>query len=175
MQYIASDFEIFPSGVAETVPPGMPAEVQPSFLAQKKAESLLLERPDTLIIGCDTSVLVGNTILGKPKDEQEAFQMLRLLSGKEHRVITGCCLLLNQKKHTFHEETKVVFYPLTDMEIYDYISTGEPFDKAGAYGIQGAGCILVKKICGCYTNVVGLPVARLKREIAIFLENQSLS
>ena len=75
MQYIASDFEIFPSGVAETVPPGMPAEVQPSFLAQKKAESLLLERPDTLIIGCDTSVLVGNTILGKPKDEQEAFQM----------------------------------------------------------------------------------------------------
>ena len=98
--------------------------------------------------------------------------MISLLSGREHQVFTGVTLSLNGKFKTFSEKTDVVFYTLTDKEIEDYISTDEPYDKAGAYGIQGKAGLLVKAVNGDYYNVVGLPVARLKREIISFIENQ---
>ena len=91
--------------------------------------------------------------------------MLRQLSGKKHRVITGCCALRKGKSIVFSQQTEVEFYPLTQEEITAYIQTGEPFDKAGGYGIQGHGALLVRAISGDYFNVVGLPVARLKREL----------
>ena len=102
-------------------------------------------------------------ILGKPTDEQNAREMLGSLSGKIHKVITGCAVVKNGICLSFSEETAVEFYPLTENEINDYLLTGEPFDKAGAYGIQGKGGLFVKRIDGDYFNVVGLPVAKLKR------------
>jgi len=169
LQYITDQFEIIPAGIDEGVhPAGLSAEELPAFLSRKKAEALARQNPDALIIGCDTAVLIGGHLLGKPCDEKDAFQMLRLLSGTSHTAITGCCLCKSGRTRVFSEQTKVVFYPLSDAEICAYIATGEPFDKAGAYGIQGVGCCLIKEIHGCYNNVVGLPVARLKRELQTF-------
>ena len=118
----------------------------------------------------DTVVAVGDTILGKPRDREDAFSMLKALSGREHCVYTGVALLsLDQRvNESFVSCTKVKFYDLTDREIEEYINTGEPFDKAGAYGIQGKGGLLVEGISGDYNNVVGLPVAELVRKLSVY-------
>ena len=101
----------------------------------------------------------------KPKDKDDAFNMLKKLSGREHEVITGVCLAYNGKYETFHCVSKVRFYPLTDEEIRHYVASGEPLDKAGAYGIQGKGMMLVESIEGDFYNIVGLPVALVVRKI----------
>jgi septum formation protein len=106
-------------------------------------------------------VAVDKVLLGKPRDGAEAARMLRLLSGRRHRVLTGICLFDGEKAEAALEETLVEFLPLTDEEIAAYVATGEPFDKAGAYGIQGAASKFVVRIEGCYFNVVGLPIARV--------------
>ena len=120
---------------------------------------------EALIITADTIVCHDERILGKPKDEEEAFDMLRSLSGAVHSVYTGVTVadLKTGERNTFFEKTDVTFYDLTDQEILEYIRTGEPMDKAGAYGIQGRGACLVREIHGDYFNVVGLPVAKLYR------------
>ena len=110
-------------------------------------------------------VSIDGDILGKPRDRKDACDMLRRLSGREHTVYTGVCISANGEESVFGEATKVKFFPLSDSEIEDYVSSGEPMDKAGAYGIQGLGCTLVEGISGDYFNVVGLPVARVVREI----------
>ena len=170
-KYITATFEIIPAGIDETISEQIPVTEQPAWLAKEKAEFLSETFPDALIVGCDTSVLIGEEILGKPKDFADAVHMLQLLSGNTHTVITGCCIRYQGRSHVFSEKTDVVFYPLTDVEIVSYIQTGEPFDKAGGYGIQSGGCCFVREIHGCYHNVVGLPVARLKREIDTILKN----
>ncbi|MCL2106073.1 MAG: Maf family protein [Oscillospiraceae bacterium] len=109
-----------------------------------------------------------NIILGKPKDSGDAARMLRMLSGETHTVITGVCVCQGARQLAFAQKTRVSFYPLSEDEIARYIQSGEPLDKAGAYGIQGLGGLLVKKIEGDYFNVVGLPVARLMRELRQF-------
>lgn len=116
-----------------------------------------------IIIGADTIVVLGDIILGKPKDEEDAYKTLSLLSGKEHRVITGICIIKANTniKIIDYETTLVKFRHLSDGQISRYIQTKEPMDKAGAYGIQGFGQILVEKIDGCYSNVVGLPLGKL--------------
>jgi septum formation protein len=118
---------------------------------------------DKIVIAADTIVYKGQEILGKPKSEMDAYQMLKKLSGCSHKVITGVCLIDNNTNASYedYEETKVFFKKLSDEEIRGYIKSGEPLDKAGAYGIQGLGGIFVKKIEGCYFNVVGLPVYKL--------------
>lgn len=118
-----------------------------------------------VIIGADTVVACDGKILGKPHDKKEAFSMLKSLSGKTHSVFTGVTVIDNttQTVITFHEKTDVVFYEVDDDEIQWYVDTQEPMDKAGAYGIQGKGVFLVRKINGDYNNVVGLPVAHLIR------------
>lgn len=118
---------------------------------------------DEIIIGADTIVVSGNEVLGKPKDQEDAFRMLSLLSGKEHNVITGISIIRANSniKIVDYESTKVKFRKLSKAQINRYISTLEPMDKAGAYGIQGYGEILVEKIEGCYSNVVGLPLGKL--------------
>ncbi len=122
-----------------------------------------------IVIGADTVVALDDKILGKPKDDGDAVRTLKSLSGKSHHVYTGVSIYFYDgeatKKKTFYECTEVIFYPMTDKEIDWYVSTGEPRDKAGSYGIQGKGGLFVKEIRGDYNNVVGLPLARLYHEI----------
>ena len=117
----------------------------------------------------DCTVIIDGKILNKPRSTADARMMMQLLSGKTHKVITGCCLFYLNRSFCFSEITEVEFYPLTEEEIEEYVITKEPYDKAGGYGIQNKGALFVKGIHGDYYNVVGLPVARLKREIASFL------
>ena len=108
-------------------------------------------------------------MLGKPEDESQAAEMLKLLSGRTHKVITGCSVFYKGQNISFSETTEVEFYRLTDTDINEYIATGEPMDKAGAYGIQGKGALLVKRINGDYYNVVGMPVGTLKQKLKMLL------
>ncbi len=160
---ITEDFKVAPANVDESFSNDTPCESVPEMLAVRKALAAAKEHPLDTVIGCDTSVIVDDEILGKPQDDQDAFRMLKLLSGKTHKVITGCAIFKNGKSLSFSETTLVTFYPLTDDEIDAYISTLEPRDKAGAYGIQGFGSLLVKEIHGDFFNVVGLPVAKLNK------------
>ena len=120
---------------------------------------------DSIVIGADTVVAYDGIILGKPKDNNNAFNMLKMLSGNTHEVYTGVTIsyMDGRPSKTFSERTEVTFYKLTDKEIEDYLNTAEPMDKAGSYGIQGYGAVLVEKISGDYFNIVGLPIARLVR------------
>ena len=160
---INEDVIICPSSVDESYSTDINAEAVPEMLAVRKALAVSQKHPNDTVIGCDTSVIIGNEILGKPKDSEDAKRMLKLLSGKTHKVITGCAIFKGGKSVSFSETTEVTFYALSDTDIEDYIATNEPNDKAGAYGIQGKGSLLVKKIDGDYFNVVGLPVARLNK------------
>jgi len=132
-------------------------------LAEAKARNVAVRYPRSWVIGADTIVLIGNTILGKPASKAEARTMLHHLSGKTHQVLTGYAILCLAKERSFSEtvQTDVCFKELTDKEIEWYIHTEEPFDKAGAYAIQGLGTFIVKSINGSYTNVVGLPVCEV--------------
>ncbi len=168
LRLITDTFEVHPVDADETLPAGMPVDLAPSFLADVKAQAAAKDFPDALVIGCDTIVTLDDEIMGKPHDREDAFRMLRRLSGETHTVMTGTALYLNGKSTVFTVETRVTFYELTDDEINAYLDTGEPFDKAGAYGIQGKGSLLVQRIEGDYFNVVGLPVAALSRAIAQF-------
>lgn len=153
---------------------GTPALKVSERLALIKAEAVfdLLteeERNDSIIIGADTSVILDDVIYGKPADRDDAVRMLSSMSGRTHVVATGVALLSGKEKRIFTEETRVEFNALDDYQkalISGYCDSGSPFDKAGAYGIQDEGALLIKGIDGDYSNVVGLPVARLARELA---------
>lgn len=145
----------------------IPSEVVEQ-LALRKANDVLSRHEDGIIIGADTIVSINGTILGKPNDETEAFQMLQQLSNNNHDVYTGVAIVSKEKTVVFHEKTTVSFWELSQEEIQQYIKSGEPFDKAGSYGIQGLGALFVKKIDGDYFNVVGLPLARTVRELKNF-------
>lgn len=163
-------FEILPSDAEEIVPENYPPEKAPELLAEQKASAIAALRPNAVIIGADTGVFIDGKMLGKPKDIQDAAMMLRRLSGRTHKVITGCAVLCGDRKKTWSVETKVTFYPLTEREINEYIATGEPMDKAGAYGIQQKGALFVEKINGDYYNVVGLPLASLMKELSKIMQ-----
>lgn len=146
------------------------SNASPAHIAQQNARIKAMAVAKTLpsdftIIGADTIVVLNNHIFGKPVDVQEASAMLHELSGKTHQVITGVCIIHNDDVLTFAESTDVTFKQLSGDEISNYVATGEPLDKAGAYGIQGIGKVLVDHIDGDYNNVVGLPVARLQRAL----------
>lgn len=169
LKIIFDNFEVLPSGAEETVPKGTKTDKYCEYLALLKARDIAQNYRNSLVIGADTAVVLGEKILGKPKTREEAYNMLKLLSGKTHYVYTGCALILGDKSAVFTVKTDVTFYELDDREIYEYIDTGDCFDKAGGYGIQTKGSMLVKEIKGDYFNVVGLPIAQLKREIENFL------
>ena len=152
-------FETRPAEVDEMPLLHETAEEYVRRLAEEKARAVW--RAGDIVLGADTVVAVDKVLLGKPRDGEEAARMLRLLSGRRHRVLTGICFFDGEKAETAVEETFVEFLPLTDEEIAAYVATGEPFDKAGAYGIQGAASKFVARIEGCYFNVVGLPIARV--------------
>ena len=165
LSLISDDFKVAPSDCDESIPEDMPVCEFPEYIAREKAISVSKKFPPDTVIGADTGVFSGGKILGKPTDEENAREMLKELSGKTHKVVTGCAVVKNGICQSFSAETQVEFYSLTDNEIEAYILTGEPFDKAGAYGIQGKGSLFVKRIDGDYFNVVGLPIAKLKRFI----------
>lgn len=170
MEFIKHEFEIIPSLKEEVVPEGLDIEDIPAFLAAQKALDISRDRRDSLVIGCDTVVTLGGVIMGKPSDETDAKAMLMRLSGRTHTVISGVCLCYMGRTMTFTEKTSVTFYDLTEDEIDSYIASGSPLDKAGAYGIQDGAALFVKKIDGDYYNVVGLPVAKLAREIKTLIK-----
>ena len=132
-------------------------------LARDKAHAVFARHPQSAVLGADTVVVVDEHLLEKPTDQADAARMLRLLSGRTHQVITGVCLLAPGFEQTESEITQVVFSPLSEREIADYVASGEPMDKAGAYAIQGMASRWVERIEGCYFNVVGLPVPRVYR------------
>ena len=153
--------------IDESYPKDLPAAEVAGYISREKADSYrALIGEDDLVITADTVVIVGNEVLGKPKDADEARRMLHLISGRTHQVITGVCLLTTDKEHSFSVTTDVTFKQLSDDEITYYIEHYKPFDKAGAYGIQEwIGYIGVTSINGSYFNVMGLPVQRLWEEI----------
>ncbi len=158
-------FTIQTSTIEEQVEVGLhPAKVVEQ-LAKQKAEDVWSTNEEAVVLGSDTVVVFGNNILGKPIGEEDAKSMLRLLSGNVHSVYTGVALCFPKGVKTFYEKTDVEFYPLSEEEIEMYIRSGEPFDKAGAYGIQGFGAYLVKRVMGDYFTVVGLPLAKTMRAL----------
>lgn len=168
LKLIFSDFQIIPSNTEEIIPDNIPINEAPQYLAMLKAKDIAATHCDSLIIGADTCVILNDKILGKPKDSSDAYNMLSLLSGNTHKVITGCAIIKGKKSLSFTVTTLVEFYPISKEEIEKYILSNEPFDKAGGYGIQGKGGLFVKKIDGDYFNVVGLPIAHLKNNLKFF-------
>ncbi len=167
------DFEVRPSDIEEAIRPGEAVQDFARRAARDKAMAVAAGSPrDSLVLGADTVVVAGNELLGKPANVEDAARMLRLLSGATHRVITGVCLVRapHHIESLEHETTLVTFHKLDEREIQDYIASGEPFDKAGAYGIQGLASKFVTRIEGCYFNVVGLPVALVYEMLKPFLE-----
>jgi septum formation protein len=161
-------FEVVPANIPEDSLPGEGAKDCAERLAREKALAVARQRPHGLVLGADTVVVIDGQILGKPSDPADAARMLRLLSGRNHHVITGVCLVVDGQSFVASETTLVTVNKITDQEIADYVATGEPMDKAGAYAIQGIASRWIPRIEGDYCNVVGLPVAtvfRMLREI----------
>lgn len=168
LETIGLDFEVIVSDADESTvsKDNVPVGVYVQELALIKAAAVakkVLKDKDVLIISADTIVTLDGTVLGKPKDEDDAFRMLSALSGREHEVYTGYCIMRIKDGYTVcnNVKTAVHFKDISENKIRSYIKTGEPMDKAGAYGIQGLGGILIEKIDGDYANVVGLPVSAL--------------
>lgn len=174
---LKDDFEVLVSDVEEVVTQNDPARVVEELSDQKAQAVFSGTEGDVLVIGADTVVALDNKILGKPVDKEDAMHMLQALQGREHCVYTGVTVYIREKneetKTSFSECTKVKFYAMSDEEIKGYVSTGEPMDKAGAYGIQGIGGRFVQEIHGDYNNVVGLPVAGLYQKLKFYLEKNS--
>lgn len=163
LKTLKMDFDIIPSNYEEVITQQSPYLLVKEFAKEKAMDVAARVSEDCIVIAADTIVFKDDEILGKPKSESDAYRMLKKLSGSSHSVLTGICLIDTSTNKILldYEETIVYFKDTTDKEIYGYIESKEPLDKAGAYGIQGLGSVLVKKIDGCYFNVVGLPIFKL--------------
>ncbi len=158
-------FVIRVADIDETMDPEKPPFEEVGRVSRAKALAVPREEGD-VVIAADTIVVCEGTVLGKPRTKAEAAQMLRLLSGRDHQVMTGCTVLLDGKAETFTEVTDLHFRPLGEREIAAYVASGEPMDKAGAYGIQGGAALFCQRMVGDYYNVMGLPVCRLWETLA---------
>ena len=165
LSYITNEYMVIPSSVEEIVPKGIPVLKQPEYLSKIKALDIAKDYPNDIVIGADTSVILGNEILGKPKDRADAERMLLNLSGKVHKVVTGCTVAKNGDVTSFSVVSKVKFQKLTKAELEAYLDTDEPYDKAGSYAVQGKAGAFVEWIKGDYFNIVGLPISKLKKYI----------
>lgn len=184
LSLVTDKFEIITADVDERAAEiqmeeeGVPSLMVSERLAEIKAEAVFeslteYEKDNSIVIGADTSVILDDVIYGKPENRDDAVRMLSSMSGKVHAVATGVAFITRSGKRLFTEVTHVEFNPLDDYQkalISDYCDSGSPFDKAGAYGIQDKGSLLIKGIDGDYSNVVGLPVARLARELVIMVK-----
>lgn len=161
------DFRIVLKEVDESYPENLQPEQIAIYIAEKKAKAFDEAFDMEIVLTADTIVCIDDLILGKPENEEHAVEMLQLLSGRMHRVITGVCLHYNQSYHSFYDVSEVYFRPFTLPEIISYVKDYKPLDKAGSYGIQERiGLIGIEKINGSYTNVVGLPTEKLYRELS---------
>lgn len=170
---------IIPSDIQEDITKTEPDQVVMELSLQKAAavaaslkKQLEYSGQEPVVIGSDTVVFSEGRILGKPADEEEADRMLTLLQGNSHQVFTGVTLIKGERKRTFYEKTEVFVYPMTKEERRGYIRSGDPMDKAGAYGIQGLFAAYIKGIRGSYTNVMGLPAGRVYQELKQLMEEQ---
>ena len=167
LQQIGIEATVCPADFDEVSGSAVQAEDVVLANAVGKCQAVVKIKGDSLpVIAADTVVVAEGVILGKPQDAEDAIEMLKQLSGKTHKVLTGIAVSYAGEMLAEVCETKVVFRDLTDEEIKKYVATGEPLDKAGAYGIQGKGAVLVEKIDGCYNNVVGLPLTRMQLILA---------
>ena len=162
LKEISSQFEVAPSSIEEVLDPGLRPEENAQNLARAKAESIAPSFPDCWVIGADTLVTLDHEIFGKPEDKEDAKRILKKLSGREHTVVTGICVVGPEKSLDKAVVSQIKIKPLTDQEIEDYIATGEPMDKAGAYAIQGKGNFMVRSFSGSKNNIIGLPLDELK-------------
>ena len=153
-------FTVRAADIDETMDPGKPPFDEVARVSRLKALAVRREEGD-IVIAADTIVVCQGKVLGKPHSEAEAASMLRLLSGRDHQVMTGCTILFGDRAETFTEVTSLHFRPLSEKEILKYVQSGEPMDKAGSYGIQGGAALFCEKLEGDYYNVMGLPVCRL--------------
>ncbi|HKW97309.1 MAG TPA: Maf family protein [Bryobacteraceae bacterium] len=160
-------FIVKPAGVDESVHPGEKPEAYVMRVARAKATAVETGAED-IVLGADTVVIVGNEMLGKPRDAADAARMLARLAGREHQVITGICLRRNTASREDRAITRVWFRKITPAEISSYVASGEPLDKAGAYAIQGLAAKFVERIEGSYTNVVGLPIELVRQHLREF-------
>ena len=166
LKLLGIDFRIVLKEVDESFPEDLSPEEIAVYISEKKAHAFDESISNEIVITADTIVVINGQILGKPENEEHAFEILSTLSGNMHQVRTGVSLLKDHKIHSFYETSEVYFKPLSPEQIRYYISTGEPMDKAGAYGIQEwIGLVAIEKIVGSYTNVVGLPTHRLYEEL----------
>ncbi len=162
LSLLFDSFAVCPADIDETLRADQPLAQEVQRLAAEKALAAAKAHPDAVAIGSDTLVELDGSVFGKPRDAQDAHRMLSLLSGRTHRVWTGAAVVLpGCGADTLLNVTEVTFRTLSEAEIAAYVATGEPLDKAGAYGIQGKGALLVAGICGDYYSVMGLPVAQL--------------
>ena len=164
------EFRCIPSDAEENMDDFQSVEQLTMDLAALKARDVFRNHPNDVVIGADTVVAIDGKVLGKPKDQADARRMLEMLSGREHRVSTGVAICSPRGEEIFCVSAGVEFYPLSAREISDYVASGEPMDKAGAYGIQGLGALLIKGICGDYYTVMGLPIAELSRRLKNHVE-----
>lgn len=169
LSQVGVEHEVIPSECEEIITSVIPSEVVMQLSKDKAADVAKNVQAGTIVIGADTVVAADGRILGKPSDEKDAFNMIASLRNRQHSVYTGVTIIYHDADgniiRTFYNETKVFVYDMSDEEIWEYIATGEPMDKAGAYGIQGRFAAYIKGIEGDYNNVVGLPVAELLHEI----------
>ena len=165
LNHIFSEFSIQVKSVEETFPKELKNEEIAIFLSELKAKEFS-PTENQLIITADTIVLIDGLVLGKPKDKNDAFKMLKMLSGKTHEVITACTIKTNKHFNSFYDKTEVTFYELSDEQIIEYIEKCRPLDKAGSYGIQDwMGHVGIRKMNGEFFNVMGLPLHKLYREL----------
>lgn len=162
---ITEDFEIETSNLEEIIDDEIPFEEAVMELAFQKAADVFSKHKEDYVLGFDTLVLIDDTLLGKPKNKEEAKMMLKQLSGKTHFVITGCAIISKVVSKSFYEKTRVTFVTMSDEEIDEYVDTLEPMDKAGAYAIQGKGAKFVKSVTGDFFTVMGMPISKLYREL----------
>ena len=153
-------FSVDPSDCDESFADGLPPAAMVAALSKAKAEAVFARHENDIILAADTVVALGDEVLGKPADPADAVRMLLSLSGRTHRVYTGVTVLAKNFAETFVSDTAVTFAALSKAEAEAYVATGEPLDKAGAYGVQGRGSVFVEKIDGDYFTVVGLPVCK---------------
>ncbi len=158
-------FSVQVADIDETMDAGKPPYDEVARVSRRKAEAIPHGYED-VVIAADTIVVCDGKVLGKPESEEDAFRMLAMLSGRDHQVMTGFTVLYRDKVKVCTEVTDLHFRDLSEKEIWNYIRTGEPMDKAGAYGIQGGGALFAEKIAGDYFNVVGLPVCKLGQVLA---------
>ena len=169
LSLLGFDFDAIPADIDEQINLNNDLVKEIEKLSYQKAFHVAKDHKDEIVIGADTIVKINDAVLGKPKTHEQAKQMLQLLSNNTHEVVTGVTIIVDDKIETFSSVAKVTFYPLSDIEIDEYINTNEPMDKAGAYAIQGIGAKFIKSIDGDFYTIMGLPIAQLYHRLSKYL------